>query len=176
MNYIGPLGSPFAASGITVVQARRYLTSFCVVGLLFTSGAASAQDRATLILRSGEKVSGLLVDLGGGGYTVQTAGSERLVPPNDVSVIDFSGSDMGEADWARFKGTPQVLLRSGESFDGSLYDISGTTPLHLTIKTSDGQREVASSDVTRIVISRPEIAVGTSGRARAGPGVAAIVR
>ena len=165
MNYIGPLGSPFAAFGIAVVQALRYLTTFCAVGLLFTGGAAYAQDRATLILRSGEKVSGLLVDLGGGGYTVQTAGAERQVRPNDVSVIDFSGLDMSEADWATFKGTPQVVLRSGESFDGALYDISGTTPLHLTIRTSDGQREIASSDVARILISRPEIAVGTSSRA-----------
>ena len=72
---------------------------------------------------------------------------------------------MSEADWATFKGTPQVVLRSGESFDGALYDISGTTPLHLTIRTSDGQREIASSDVARILISRPEIAVGTSSRA-----------
>jgi hypothetical protein len=140
------------------------VTTFCVVGLLFSGGAAYAQDRATLILRSGEKVSGWLVDLGGGGYTVQMAGAERQVRPEDVSVIDFSGSDMSDADWAAFKGTPQVVLRSGERFDGSLYDISGTTPLHLTIRTSDGQREIASTDVTRLVISRPEIAVGTSGR------------
>jgi hypothetical protein len=174
MNYIGPLGSPFAVFGITLVQARRYLVTFCVVGLLFTGGVAYAQDRAILILRSGEKVSGLLVDLGGGGYTVQTAGAERLVPPNDVSVIDFSGSDMSEADWTTFKDTPQVVLRSGESFDGSLYDISGTTPLHLTIRTRDGQREIASSDVTRIVMSRPEVAVGTSGRGRVIPGVVII--
>jgi hypothetical protein len=175
MNYIGALGSAFAALGITLGNARPYLSTFCLISLLFT-GVASAQDRATLILRSGEKVSGLLVDLGGGGYTVQTGAAERLVPPNDVSVIDFSGSDMSEADWSTFKGTPQIVLRSGESFDGSLYDISGTTPLHLTIRTSDGQREIASSDVARIVISRPEIAVGTSGRGRGGAGVPSIVK
>jgi len=132
--------------------------------LVFAAGA-SAQDRAFLTLRSGEKIVGQLVDLGGLGYTVVVNGTERQVPQNDVSVIDFSGMDMGEADWAKFKGTPQVVLRSGDSFDGTLYDISGTTPLHLTIRTSDGQREIASSDVARILISRPEIAVGTSSRA-----------
>src|SRR5258708_14189411 len=160
MNYIGPLGSPFAVSSIALVQARRYLVTFWVVGLLFTGSAAYAQDRATLILRSGEKVSGLLVDLGGGGYTVQVAGPERLVPPNDVSVIAFSGSDMNQADWTTFKGTPQVVLRSGESFDGSLYDISGTTPLHLTIRPRDGQRDVASGHLTRSGRRPPEVASG----------------
>ena len=140
-------------------------TTLAVLTLLIVSAAAAgAQDRAFLTLRAGEKIVGQLVDLGGFGYTVVVNGTERQVPQNDVSVIDFSGSDMCEADWAKFKGTPQVVLRSGDAFDGTLYDISGTTPLHLTITTRDGQRELASRDVVRIVFFRPEIAVGTSGR------------
>ena len=175
MNYIGPLGPAIAISRSVRERLgsrtlgwnrntmwKRTLSACCAAVLLVTS-AAYAQDRATLTLRSGERVSGQLVDLGGIGYTVGVNGIERQIPQNDVSVIDFTGGTMSDADWAKFSGTSQVVLRSGQTFDGSLYDISGTTPLKLTIRTSTGERQVASSDVARIVMSRPEAAVGTSG-------------
>ena len=69
---------------------RTVLSAFCAAALLVT-GAAYAQDSATLTLRSGEKVSGQLVDLGGVGYTVRVNGNERQIPQNDVAVIDFTG-------------------------------------------------------------------------------------
>ena len=69
---------------------RTVLSAFCAAALLFT-GAAYAQDSATLTLRSGEKVSGQLIDLGGVGYTIRVNGNERQIPQNDVSVIDFTG-------------------------------------------------------------------------------------
>src|SRR5437899_1552243 len=128
MNYIGPIGSALAASAITLRQARQSLAA--ALAMLLLSGAASAQDRATLTLRSGVKVTGQLVDLGGDGYTIVVNGNECQVSEKDVSVIDFSGSDTSDADWTTFKGTPQVILKNGETIDGSLYDISGTTPLH----------------------------------------------
>ena len=142
---------------------RTVLSVFCAAALLCT-GAAYAQDSATLTLRSGEKVSGALVDLGGVGYTVRVNGNERTIPQNDVSVIDFTGGTMSDADWAAFNGTSKVVLRNGQTIDGSLYDISGTSPLKLTIRTSNGEREMSSGEVARIVISRPEnVAVATSG-------------
>src|SRR6185369_16646841 len=81
---------------------------------------------------------------------------------NDVSVIDFTGG-LSDADWTNFNGTSKVILRNGQTFDGSLYDIGGASPLRLTIRTSNGEREVASNEVARIVISRPDNAVGTTG-------------
>jgi hypothetical protein len=141
---------------------RTVLSAFCVAALLCT-GAAYAQDSATLTLRSGEKVSGSLVDLGGVGYTVRVGGTERQIPQNSVAVIDFTGGAMTDADWAKFTGTPQIVLRNGQTIEGSLYDIGGASPLRLTIRTSNGERELASSEVARIVISRPENAVPTTG-------------
>jgi hypothetical protein len=141
---------------------RTVLSAFCAAALVATS--AYAQTSATLTLRSGEKVSGDLVDLGGVGYTIRVNGNERQVPQNDVAVIDFTGGGVSDADWSKFTGTSQIVLRSGETIDGSLYDIGGTTPLRLTVRTSNGERELSSNDVARIVIARPNnVATGTSG-------------
>lgn len=148
---------------------RTVLSAFCAAALIFSAGAAYAQDSATLTLRSGEKVSGQLVDLGGVGYTIRVNGNERQIPQNAVSVIDFTGGTMSESDWAKFNGSTQVVLRNGQTIDGSLYDIGGTSPLKLTIRTGNGDREMASSDVARIVISRPENAVATSGSGSTPP-------
>ncbi len=140
---------------------RTVLSAFCATALMFT-GAVYAQDSATLTLRSGEKISGQLVDLGGVGYTVRVNGTERQIPQNDVSVIDFSGGTMSDADWAKFTGTSQIVMRNGQTMDGSLYDIGGTSPLRLTIRTGNGEREIASNEVARIVFSRPANAVAAT--------------
>ena len=142
---------------------KTVLSAFCAAALLVT-GTAYAQESATLTLRNGDKVSGQLIDLGGVGYTVNVNGTERHIPQNAVAVVDFTGGTMSDADWAAFTGTSKVILRNGQSFDGSLYDIGGTSPLRLTIRTGNGEREVASSEVARIVMARPDnVAVATSG-------------
>jgi PA-IL-like protein len=141
---------------------RTVLSAFCAAALLFTS-AAYAQETATLTLRTGEKVNGQLVDLGGVGYTIRVNGADRTIAQNDVAVIDFTGG-LTDADWTAFTGTSKVVLRNGQTVDGSLYDIGGTSPLKLTIRTASGDREMSSGDVARIVMSRPDnLAVATSG-------------
>jgi hypothetical protein len=130
---------------------------------MLAASTAQAQENATLTLRSGERVSGQLVDLGGVGYTMRVNGQDRQIPRSDVSVIDFTGGTMSDADWAQFNGTEKVVLRNGQTVDGQLYDIGGTTPLKLTLKTSGGDRELSSSEVSRIIISKPSNAVATTG-------------
>ena len=147
---------------------RTVLGAFCVAAMLISS-TAQAQVNATLTLRSGERISAQLVDLGGVGYTVRVNGQERHIPQNDVSVIDFTGGTMSAADWAKFSGTSQVLLKSGETIEGRLYDIAGATPKKLVFKTSGGDRELTSNEVARIVISKPENAVPTSGTGTTAP-------
>src|SRR4026207_1148244 len=85
---------------------------------------ALAQESATLTLRSGEKISGQLEDLGGGGVTGRVHGAQRQIPQNDVAVIDFAGSSMTDADWAKVpEGEQRVILKSGEAINGQLADI-----------------------------------------------------
>jgi hypothetical protein len=141
---------------------RTVLSAFCAAAIL-VPGVAYAQSSATLTLRSGEKVNGDLIDLGGVGYTVRVSGNERQIPQNDVAVIDFTGGNMTDADWAKFTGGSQIVLRNGQTIDGSLYDISGTSPQRFTVKTNNGDREISSNEVARIVIARPQNAVATSG-------------
>ena len=41
---------------------------------------------------------------------------------------------MRDADWAKFTGPSVVVLRNGQTINGSLYDIGGASPLKLTIR------------------------------------------
>ena len=145
---------------------RSILAAVALVALV---AGTQAQESATLVLRSGEKVSGQLVDMGGAGFTVRVSGQERQIATNDVAIIDFGGSgDVSAEDWAKIGSGQGVLLKSGQSVEGQLYDIGGTTPLRITLKTSSGERQFSSSEVGRIVLARPNSAVATSGSATAG--------
>lgn len=155
---------------------KRTVLSACCAAALLVTGAAYAQHGVTLTLRSGEKVVGDLIDLGGVGFTVRVSGNERQIPPNDVAVIDFTGGTMSDADWAKFTGTSQIVLRNGQTIDGQLYDIGGTTPLRLSIRTNSGDRELSSNEVARIVMARPtNVPTGpTSGVAPTAPVAGAV--
>ena len=143
---------------------KRTIIALAVAATAYV-GVAQAQENATLTLRSGEKISAQLIDLGGVGFTVRINGQERQIPTNDVAVIDFTGGSMTNDDWAKVNAGQHVTwLRSGETINGNLYDIAGTTPLRLTLQTNSGERVVGSNEVARIVLARTDAAVaGTTG-------------
>lgn len=146
---------------------KRTICALAVAAVAYV-GAVQAQENATLTLRSGERIMGQLIDLGGSGFTVRVNGQERMIPTNDVSVIDFAGAAaMSAADWDKVSGGNQVVwLRNGDTINATLYDIGGTSPLKLTFRTASGEREISSSEVSRIVLSRTDAAaaaVGTTG-------------
>ena len=127
---------------------------------------AFGQQSATLTLRSGERLSAQLMDLGGVGYTVRVDGQERQIPANDVAAIDFTGGSISSSDWDKLSGGGQLLiLKSGETITGQLVDIGGSSPLRMTFRTSSGERDFSSNDIARIVMSRPDNAAATSGTA-----------
>jgi hypothetical protein len=146
-----------------------------VASALLPIGAA-AQENATVTLKSGEKLNAQVVDLGGGGFALRVNGQDRQVPKGEVAVIDFTNSEMTEADWGKFtSGQTTVLLRNGETITGDLYDIGGTRPLKIIFKTASGDRELSSNEIGRIVLGRPSnAAVATSGSAQVpdGQGIA----
>lgn len=146
----------------------RTILALSVAALSVTS-VALAQENATLLMRSGESVSGQLIDMGGVGFTIRVNGQERRIPTNDVAVIDFTGNP-ADTDWTKISAGQQVvILRNGQTVDGQLYDISGTTPLKITLRTSSGEREFSSGEIGRIVLAKPTSAIATSGAAPTMP-------
>ena len=155
---------------------KRTMFALAAAAMLLPAGAV-AQESATLTLRSGEKVSGQLVDHGASGFAIRANGQSRQIPTSQVAVIDFGGGgDVSADDWAKVaSGSHTVWLKNGQTFNGQLHDIGGKTPLRLTFKTDSGERQVSSNEVSRVVLARLEGgAVPTSGSASApeGEGVA----
>jgi hypothetical protein len=138
-------------------------TLLALAAAVTLAGVAQAQESATITLRSGEKLTAQLVDLGGSGFTVRVNGAERQIPTGDVSLIDFTGGSMTDADWAKVPDGHQVVLKNGQTVNGQIYDIGGTSPLRITFKTASGDREFSSNEIGRIILSRPSNAVATSG-------------
>ena len=143
-----------------------YLASVLALTVALAAPAV-AQQSATVVLRSGERVSGELVDMGGSGFEVRVGGASRRVPTGDVAVIDFGGSSsFPDAEVNQIPaGKHLIVLSSGQAVSGNLYDIGGTSPLRITVDTDSGRRDFNSNEVRRIYLARPSgsAAAGTTG-------------
>ena len=136
------------------MMKRSIVVAACAVLLAFAS-VAQAQDHATLVLRSGERVTGELIDLGGVGFSIRVNGELRRVPARDVAVIEFTGGggNLTDDQNSQLRGGQNiVLLRSGDTVAGNLYDISGKAPLKVTFNTASGRREFSSNEIRRIYL------------------------
>ncbi len=138
------------------------------------SAPVVAQVGARFILRSGEQVSGELVDMGGSGFTARVNGQNRTWPMGEVAVIDFTGgSSFPSNEVNQVSGQHVLVLRSGEVVQGSLYDIGGTNPLRLTFSVNGTNRNYTSNDVARIYFARPGSSAGTTSSGTSSEGLAA---
>ena len=72
---------------------RTWFAAVCVIALALVA-AASAEQRATLVMRSGERIGGELVDMGAD-FTFAVNGESRRYPINDVALIDFVSGGRG---------------------------------------------------------------------------------
>ncbi len=126
------------------------------------ASTASAQENATLTLRSGERLSGQLMDLGGVGFTVRINDQERRIPANDVAVIDFTGGGTSQSDWDRLSSGQFAVLKDGQIVTGQLTDIGGSSPLRLSFSVNGANRDIQSNAVARIVLARPNDVPATS--------------
>jgi hypothetical protein len=135
---------------------RRLLAAACVWYLAVAP--AVAQVPATLILRSGERVSGDLVDLNAGGFSMRVDGKPRTVRPGDVAMVQFADPvDLSiDAQNKLAAGQQFAVLRDGGTADGRLVDIGGRSPLRLTIESPSGaRRNLTSSQVAVVYLARP---------------------
>src|SRR5262245_46211514 len=133
-------------------MVKRMLTTLSLAAVSLTA-VLTAQESVTLTLRSGETMNAELIDLGVVGFTVRVNGQERNIPTGDVALINFAGGSMSSGDWDRVNGGTQVMwMRSGEVINGQLTDIGGRSPLRITFRTSSGERDFSSSDISRIAL------------------------
>jgi hypothetical protein len=132
-------------------------------------GMASAQENVTITLRSGERLTAQLVDMGGSGFALKVNGQDRQVATGDVAVIDFAGGTMNESDWGRLSGGQHVVwLRNGQVLTAELVDVGGTSPLRITVRDANGNRDLTSTEVSRIVLARPTNVAATTGTGTTG--------
>jgi hypothetical protein len=154
------------------MQKRTWFAAICLMALAI-GVAVSAQQSATLVLRSGERVNGELVDMGAD-FTMLVNGETRHYQINDVWVIDFVGGGQGLPN-TELSAVPAsghlIILRGGESFTGRLADVRGA-PMQLVFNTDQGERRVNASSVGRVYLDRPtaSAAVATTGISQSASG------
>jgi hypothetical protein len=153
-----------------MLKKSLIVCGICLSSLL-TALPVAAQEPATMVLRSGERISGELVDLGGVGFTLKVNGQDRTIDPAQVAAIEFApGSPNADVQGRLSSGRPVVVLRNGEVIEGSLFDIGGTHPLRVTLNTSGGQRNLTSSEVGQIYYANAGAGVAaTTGQAAEVP-------
>ena len=135
---------------------RFSVLSLVLAGVSLGGAALVASPSATLLLKSGARVSGQLVDLNASGFVMSTGAGERRVPRGDVAVIDFQGEarDLPATEVERAAGGRGfAVLRGGSVVEGHLTDVGGRDPLRLSFDTSSGARDLSSSEVARIYLS-----------------------
>jgi hypothetical protein len=154
----------------------RLKTGFLATCLVLAGfiGTALAQEPVTILTQSGERISGNLVDLSGGGWTVSVNGQNRVIGADQPAVIDFTGGAQSfpATETSKIAGGQNLLvLRDGQTFTGKMTDIGGTHPLRITFTVDGQQRNFTSDQVARIYLSTPPgSTAGTSGTAAQTPG------
>lgn len=137
------------------MRLTRALVAAVALSLVMANAALpQAGEQATVILRSGDRISGTLIDMGGVDFTLTVSGAERRIPITDVAVIDFTGGGQN-IDVDLSGGQHVIVLRNGQRVTGRLYDISETYPLKITVTVDGAQREFSSSEIGAIVLARP---------------------
>jgi small nuclear ribonucleoprotein (snRNP)-like protein len=147
------------------------LTSVLMLGI---GGMAVAQDRVTIMLRSGETVNGRFDGVSQGLFHLDVSDTdERKIPLGQVALIDLVGGASGlpETELSQARGSQHVLLlRNGSLTKGQLVTIEGARvsgnedPAWVVFRAEGGEeRRVRMSDVGRLYLGNyPGAAPATS--------------
>jgi hypothetical protein len=122
---------------------------------------ADHEHRATVLMRNGDRVSGLLEDVENGLVYVRVSqNDQRRLPVGDVQLIDFVGGASGLPDTElSVAARPEhlTLLRNGSSLTGRFVDIRGGEATAaagenhtLIFRTGNEERRIALDEVARI--------------------------
>lgn len=156
---------------------KRSIVGLACAAVLGIAATAQAQENATLTLRSGEKFTGQLVDLGGIGLTFRYGGTDRQFPPGDVALVEFEGAPAYTltADQLRELNNGQhvIIFRDGRAIVGHFVDVGERHPLRITIQTPSATTNYHSDEIWRIYTAPPSAGQGStsSGSTSAQPSV-----
>ena len=129
--------------------------------VLMTGGAVVfAAQSATFVLKSGERVSGLLGYNGGYDVTLSINGQDRPFPWGDIAIIALVSGDPAAAELRQVPendNAPElerhlIVMRDGSVVRGKLYNISrdgGTITIDTTTRE---RREMSSNSIARIYL------------------------
>ena len=145
---------------------RRLISMAGAAVLTAIVAAPAAAQNTTFVLRSGERVSGELVDMGASGVSARVNGTPRTFQLGDVAVIDFTGaSSFPSNELDQVSGEHVLVLRDGSILKGRLVDVSGTSPRRrISFSTGGATRDFTADNISRIYLARP----GGSSSASAG--------
>jgi hypothetical protein len=142
----------------------KRLLSIVGASLMATAVAVPVQAAAgaKFVLRSGEHVSGELVDFNARGLSARVGGQSRTWTIGQVAVIDFTGAGTFPANEVEQAGGEHLLvLTNGQLLRGRLVDVGGSSPLRITFAQGGSNREFRSNEVARIYFARPVIGATT---------------
>ena len=124
---------------------------------------ASGEHRATVLLRNGDRVSGVLEDVDNNTVFLRVSlHDQRRIGMGDVALIDFAGGASGlpETELAVARGSNHLaLLRGGQSLQGRFVDIRGGESgaegqsTALIFRTTDGRdQSIPLNQVARVYL------------------------
>ncbi len=145
-----------------------FVGTLLLAAVWMTPGLAVAQgsDDITVMLRSGERISGRLEDLANGTLFVRvSADDQRRLPVAQVALIDYVGGARGlpATETGPAGGDDHVLvLRNSQLVSGRLVDIEGGAGSDkpddrrvYVFRTTGGEtRRVAAEEVGRVYLGR----------------------
>jgi hypothetical protein len=168
-------------SGV-VLAALVHIPAFAQTGEQAGRQTDTHSEKVTVMLRSGERVSGQLEDLARGELFVRVSlHDQRRLQLNDVAVIDFVGGASGlpETELRDARGDDHLLVRrDSKHVQGRLVDIQGgpgsaqpEEKRMFVFRTRTGEEQrVPVSEVGRVYLGRYPAATETTQATPTAPG------
>jgi hypothetical protein len=146
---------------------RALLALVCLTWLAAPAVAQEPGAAATVVMRSGERLTAEVIDISAPGYLVRVNGAERYLNPGDIAVIEFTRNVNPSRPILSglASGQQYIVLRNGQVVEGRLSDIGGRIPKILYVTTPSGLREFSSNDVAVVYLASPPGAAPRAGQA-----------
>lgn len=143
-------------------MATRKLLFICLLAVVAASSSAIARahHRATVVTRSGDRVTGNIDGIGNGAVYVRVSqDDQRRMPLSNVLLIDFVGGGTGLPDTelsVAAHADHLLLLRNGQSWTGQFVGTAGETapnePDQAVFRVGGEERRIGLDQVARIYL------------------------